>query len=208
MGPDQSSERHVFDTITTNSGDLIAQSQSRLEVGCISTISTQGGFNKLFFDIASDPIYRPRIWGLRSNPSDVFETRFSVRQDVHHREGIWHPELVAGNSPLGNNTVSESRYVRVGNLITVWGYIVLGSKTGATGDLKIRGLPLRSADRFGQWSSGTTSFGYAAPPAGTALALPHGSYDISILGKTHADIQNGADIRFSLTYETDEDSLW
>lgn len=210
MGPGESSERHVFDTITTNSGDLIAQSQSQLEVGCRSTDSTQGGFKELFYEIASDPFYRPKIWGLKNNnPNSIYEVRFTERMDVRHREGFWTPTLSAGGSSLGTNLVPEqSRYIKIGNLVTVWGYLVIGNKTGATGDITIGGLPFASADRFGQWSSGTTSFGYSAPPAGTALALRHGSYEISIPGKTHTDIQNGADIRFSLTYETGEDSLW
>lgn len=207
MGPDQSHERHVFDTITTNSCDLIAQSQSRLEVGCLSTTGTQTGFNRLLFDVASDPINLPVIWGLQLNPPDIFKNKDMKRADVVHTEGEWSAVLKAGGSSLGVSS-TLSRYIRVGNIVTVWGYIVIPTKTAATGALTIDGLPFRSKDRFGQYSAGMIAFGYLAPATGTPLVLENAKYEISIPNKTHADIQNGADIRFELTYETDTDSAW
>lgn len=211
MGPDQSHEKHVFDTITTNSCDLIAQSQSRLEVGCLSTIGTQAGFNKLLFDVASDPINRPVIWGLKRNAGDIFPNKVMKRSDVYHTEGEWIPELKAGGSSLGTNSAASStgnRFLRIGNKVTVWGIIQIPTKLGATGALTIDGLPYISRDGWGQFSSGIISFGYFAPVVGTPIVIESGKYEISIPNKTHADIQNNADLRFNITYETDAESLW
>ncbi|AXH76957.1 MAG: pectate lyase superfamily protein [Caudoviricetes sp.] len=207
-GPDQNNERHMFETIAGNAADLIACKDSRLEVGCLKTNYTQNGFNRLFFDISTSSfIYKPIIWGLTFKAGETFNSDYITRKDFYNSSGGWGPELRAGGASLGTQS-NRGRWVRQGNLVTVWGYLTVSSKNAATGSLTITGLPFVSRDDFGFFAGGIISYAYNSPTAGTPIRIAHNSSSIEIIGKTHADIQNDADLRFSLTYETTENSLW
>lgn len=86
-------------------------------------------------------------------------------------------------------------------MVTVWGYLTVSSKNAATGSLTIAGLPFVSRDEFGFYAGGIISYAYNSPTAGPPIRIPHNSTSIEIIEKSHTDINNDADIRFSLTYE-------
>lgn len=47
-------------------------------------------------------------------------------------------------SPTAGATTGTGRYVKVGNLVTVWGHVQDIAVTGAAGDIRIKGLPFLS----------------------------------------------------------------
>src|SRR5688572_30350818 len=65
-------------------------------------------------------------------------------------EGSWTPTLQFGGASVDiAYTTRVGRYIRAGNLVTVWATIVLSSNGSSTGDATISGLPLTSSNVSG-----------------------------------------------------------
>ena len=62
-----------------------------------------------------------------------------------YEQGSWTPVAdFATTSPTAGATNGTGRYVKVGNLVTVWGHLKDIAVTGAVGDIRIQGLPFTS----------------------------------------------------------------
>jgi hypothetical protein len=131
-------------------------------------------------------------------------------------EGTWTPALSAGGASFGYTT-QEGYYRRVGNMVTVWGWITTSSFTiDASATLVFTGLPFTSDSDgsipytgtigFSQgWSTTTTPVAIRVTngsSAGTFLkhdsSDPRGNRDIQI---NEADLAAGTNaVQFTITY--------
>jgi len=70
-----------------------------------------------------------------------------------YEEGSWTPGWGVASGSVTANSNSSGRYRKVGDTVTVWGYISYQSSSGASGNLWVTGLPFTSSDGFGQGSA-------------------------------------------------------
>ena len=126
-----------------------------------------------------------------------------------YETGTWTPEIV-GSTTAGSysSTIKIGAYTKVGQMVTVWGYFLGSSGTGA-GDLNITGLP---------FSIATDAVGVIQ--ANEGLVYPSGAVDACLYGSGGTTLQvrcNRSDgttyskmlyptsatyVRFTLTYRT------
>lgn len=121
-------------------------------------------------------------------------------------EGTWTPVLTIGGSSAGiTYTVQQGNYVRVGNMVTVWGHITLSSKGGLAGALLITGLPVPAQDPEGDCApfvNQATFTGYVIGRAGANFSyvsfwIINGGAVTQLAG---ANISNTFDLAFHLSY--------
>jgi hypothetical protein len=86
-----------------------------------------------------------------------------------YEEGTWTAALVAGASL--SMSVNVGYYTKIGNLVTVTGYIATTGLNGASGSLFMNGLPFTAVDNDGAYSGCAAGYGddYAIT-AGTTVA--------------------------------------
>lgn len=208
QGPDQQHGRYSFETITTCKGHLIWSFNARLDVNAVNNNYTQGGFGNLIGDLINTigPEFRPKISGLLRKSSDVFTDEHIQQAGLVQRAISFTPTILCGGVSAGPQTQHTGRAIRIGTLVFVSGRVVLDAKGGATGLLAIGGLPWRVRDFFGHHGSGSVSFSFSSnlPNSGSILDLQNGGYEGFLRGHTDADLLDGAELRFSAVYETDE----
>jgi hypothetical protein len=139
----------------------------------------------------------------------------------HYHEASWTPAFAFGGATTGiTYTTQVGRYVRVDDLITLWGSIVLSNNGSATGAVTITGLPYAASTVSGQVFSGTVGFAgnVSAGGAGLAISVASGASAIDLwllegdlnddyLGATQEGnvvFENVSTIHFSLSYRTDD----
>lgn len=67
---------------------------------------------------------------------------------LRQTNGTWTPVFTPGSGTLPL-TLNRSGYVRTGNLVTIWMYVIIGTATGPpSGTLVISGLPYAAANNF------------------------------------------------------------
>ena len=77
-----------------------------------------------------------------------------------YEEGTWSPVVTDGSNPMTmHGSYDEGYYTKVGNLVTVTGYLLTSSKGAATGNIKITGLPFTIANSHGAFSGGGAAYG-------------------------------------------------
>ena len=67
-----------------------------------------------------------------------------------YEEGTWTPGWGVAAGSITANANSSGRYRKVGDTVTVWGYVSYESNAGAAGSIWVTGLPFTSGDGFGQ----------------------------------------------------------
>jgi len=84
-----------------------------------------------------------------------------------YEEGNWTPDLTFGNANTGvTYAVRTGRYVKVGRLVTLQGYVSLTSKGSATGFARMAGLPFVPENTAGVYTSCTTFWLTVVPTSG------------------------------------------
>ena len=62
-----------------------------------------------------------------------------------YEEGTWTPVLTFGGAAVGMTGTFTGNYTKVGNMVTIWGKVVLTAKGSSTGNALITGLPYTKA---------------------------------------------------------------
>jgi len=76
-----------------------------------------------------------------------------------YEEGTWTPGIdAAGSSPTVTYTTQSAYYVKIGNLVHVWGNINVSTISGGSGQIVITGLPFTVADKIS--ATGVDGMGY------------------------------------------------
>ena len=117
-------------------------------------VESDGNTHGLFVDagnnrvgiLNSSPATALDVTGAISTSSGLYvggTTSSNLLDD--YEEGDWTPEAqFATTNPTAGATSGTGRYVKVGNLVTVWGHVQDIAVTGAAGDIRIHGLPFLS----------------------------------------------------------------
>lgn len=127
-----------------------------------------------------------------------------------YEEGIWTPVIIGVTSAgVGTYLIQQGVYTKIGNLVTVAGYITWSAHTG-TGETRISGLPFTV--NSSQIGSAQAAYLYASDfNAGTSatalMGIPDsGGTTIILRGyinngtRVIPPMNTSGDIRFSLTY--------
>ena len=126
-----------------------------------------------------------------------------------YEEGTWSPEIV-GSTTAGSysGTIKVGSYTKVGQVVSVWGYFLGSSGTGA-GDLNISGLPFTVASDAVGVIQGNSGLVY---PSGTTDACLYGSGGTTLsvrCNKSNGTVfsnmtypTSATYIRFTLSYKT------
>jgi hypothetical protein len=136
-----------------------------------------------------------------------------------YHEASWTPALAFGGSATGiTYTTQVGRYVRVDDMITLWGTITLSNNGSATGDVTITGLPFAASTVSGLVQAGVVSKAANITFSGAGLAVGVASgtsvLDLNVYtgdsgsgtsAYTHSTgVTDTASISFSITYRTDD----
>jgi hypothetical protein len=99
-----------------------------------------------------------------------------------YEEGNWTPTYIVASGTITANANTSGKYVKIGKVVYVWGFISYASNSGASGAVTIGGLPFTSGSAFGQgnrsggvytianflWTSNSPNFGNI-PSGGTTI---------------------------------------
>lgn len=207
QGSDQQNAYFEFDTITSNSGDVLWASQARITIEARNHNYTQSGFNKLvnFLNTAGVRAYVPVFRGVYLNPNDFIPaTSFRTLAD-EYSEGGWYPILGFGGTAAGTQSVTTGKWIRNGRLVTAKFSIRIPTLSGATGNAAISGIPFMPENVDGtDFMGGVVAFSFNAPAGMLAQVQPgvQGIYLTNNAGsiQTQAGFSNGCDIRGYVTY--------
>jgi hypothetical protein len=87
-----------------------------------------------------------------------------------YEEGTWTPAWSVSGGTITANSNTSGKYVKIGRVVYIWGYISYQSHTGSpTGALSVTGLPFAAGQIYGQQNYGGffthwTSLWTANPP--------------------------------------------
>ena len=140
QGSDTDYHNIHFDTITTNTGDILWSSLARVNISASGHNQTQGGFHNLvnFLNTGGSRNFTPCFRDIFKNASDTVND-YAIRYiATDYNEGGWTPQLTFGTNPAGTHTLQYGRWVRVGRMVFVTYRVVL-SKGAATGNASITG---------------------------------------------------------------------
>jgi hypothetical protein len=137
-----------------------------------------------------------------------------------YEEGTWTPTISIGGGTTGITfSLNDGRYIKVGNLVTVFGVFNMSSKGSLTGAVLVTGLPFT----VNNWSGATSLDGggsYAGyftgtstiyggigvvPSGGSTFAFLYAQASSGAIGHTQlnqGDINNNFQLRFSTSYYT------
>jgi len=131
-----------------------------------------------------------------------------------YQEGTFTPVLTpAGGTITPNASYTGGRYTKIGNLVTVNGCVYVTSVAAPTGALSITGLPFVSKAGTTEYRAGsifaTDLNATATQPLMLAMTPSSATLNLAKLvsGVQTAmapDVKAASDIRFSITYQTDE----
>ena len=114
-------------------------------------VESDGNEHALFVDAGNN-----RVGILNSSPATNLDVTGAISTSVglyvggtvtanlldDYEQGSWTPVAdFVTTSPTAGATTGTGRYVKVGNLVTVWGTLSNIAVSGAAGDLKITGIP-------------------------------------------------------------------
>lgn len=133
-----------------------------------------------------------------------------------YAEASWTPSIEFGGSATGvTYTTQVGRYIRVGDLITLWASFVLTSNGSGTGAATINGIPFAASTISGavfvgtvsNWSNISTDnvpFSCSILSAGTVINLLrwNGAGSDASAAMTEADIDDDATFSIAITYRT------
>ena len=136
-----------------------------------------------------------------------------------YEEGDWTPEIGGITSdPTSISHANDAKYIKIGNICHLWGFIAIQALSGGSGQLRITNLPFVCAT----WTTSTAINGSGVVPYWSGM--PTGSYYITcwaFRGATEArfnrtttaetnmqnlnitDLDSSCDFRFMLTYPTE-----
>jgi hypothetical protein len=121
-----------------------------------------------------------------------------------YEEGDWTPTWIVASGTITANSNTSGRYVKIGKVVYIWGYISYESNSGASGAVTIGGLPFTAGSGFGQSSNrsgGTYTIGnsfftsnspnFGNIPAGGVSITPFISTATGGTSLTFADFNTG-----------------
>ena len=118
-----------------------------------------------------------------------------------YEEGSWTAAVVpaSGSVTMGNSTC---RYVKIGNVVTVNGYISISSVSSPSGQVTITGLPFSSNVSTAYWAGfspadNLSTKNKAYLPSNSSTAFTYAQYNEAALG---ASLTNGWTMVISLSY--------
>ena len=82
-----------------------------------------------------------------------------------YQEGTWVASLVGSTAPPTTAVTVTAKYTKIGRLITVQAYFANVNTTGATGTIRVNGLPFTSGSDHYYGTAGQNSLGTAVPIA-------------------------------------------
>lgn len=207
-GPDTQNESYSFDTIVTSTAYLLYQKNARMRVS-VARHAGQNGYSRVIGDLINTigELGVPTFNGVKLTGSDVFTDQSIAYGGIRQRQGEWTPIPKFGGANADSGTGTKvGRWVRIGNMVTVTGYVTIQTLNGS-GAFTIDGLPFRIRNFFGLDAAAVIAFANATP-ALTRGRGQAGGYTILFDGITNSGFANGANIRFQMTYETDEGGPW
>jgi hypothetical protein len=123
-----------------------------------------------------------------------------------YEEGTWTIGLEFGGASTGITTnANQGKYTKIGNQVTVTGYLALNNKGSATGAANITGLPFL-VNSYGGLSMYMAQVTFADVPMGYSNT---GTFNIPLRESTNAgvasnltdaDFANNSEIIFTMTY--------
>lgn len=132
-----------------------------------------------------------------------------------YAEGTWTPsfDAISGTSPTLTYTQQLGRYIRVGNLVTLWGRVVVGTVTSpGSGNLRIVGIPINATDVANGYFSGVVSLTSAwannAPEhlvmqaTGVGIAVRYRASTTADGPVSLANLADSCAMSFTITYPT------
>ena len=130
---------------------------------------------------------------------------------LQYAESTWTPSVAFGGGSSGvTYSVRSAGYIVTGNLVHVWGRILLTSKGSSTGSMTITGLPFAIGNTLGTRGAGSVGFfsNGSSLPAGLNLGFNGGGSVMNVRGfntggsadVTNANVANNTEIQFSATY--------
>ena len=130
-----------------------------------------------------------------------------------YEEGVWTPVIGGAGGTSGQTYVTQAGlYVKIGQLVVLYGSIELSAKGTITGNVVISGLPFTSLTLANLFSVGGVSFRdlatswgsiFAATQSNSAVALVRGIQSPAITNDTAlttTDIANNSKFSFTLAY--------
>ena len=70
-----------------------------------------------------------------------------------YEEGTWTPTWIVASGTITANSNTSGRYVKIGKVVYIWGYISYESNSSASGAVTVGGLPFTAGSGFGQASN-------------------------------------------------------
>ena len=67
-----------------------------------------------------------------------------------YEEGDWTPTWIAASGTITANSNTSGKYVKIGKVVYIWGYISYQSNASASGAVSVSGLPFTAGSGFGQ----------------------------------------------------------
>lgn len=131
-----------------------------------------------------------------------------------YEEGTWTPVLNFGVSAgVSSYAIQNGTYTKIGNTVTVRGYIAITTKSAATGAASLNGLPFATKTGASNFSTGyiymaansiTGAPSCYISPANTTVNLGQTNGSTGHSALTNANFVNGGgDLIFQATYLTD-----
>jgi hypothetical protein len=221
----------------TSDGELLRLSKAGTTVGSIisdsGSIMLGSGDVGVYFDAASDRILPVNITtgSARNDAIDIggnphrFKDLYlsggvylggtgAANKLDDYEEGSWTPTAKGGSTVITVNA-SEGYYTKIGQRVTVHGFMDTGTLNGATAGFKMEGLPFAvkgQNTRTGIEASGTVSYwaGFATAVNSVSCMAVDGNHIalVGLLGSTATaatdlsavHVGQSADFRFSITY--------
>ncbi len=127
-----------------------------------------------------------------------------------YEEGTWTPTLTFGGSSSGMSTTgSAGYYTKLGNIVTISGYLVMPTKGSSTGDAVMGGLPFTISNNVAAYAAvavrlNTVSFANFPQATGTINDTTIQVGEITeagvITSLVDTNFENGSSIMMNMTY--------
>ena len=129
-----------------------------------------------------------------------------------YEEGTWTPTLnFGGASGVTNYALRNGTYTKIGNTVSIRGYISITTKSSATGEATLTGLPFTTRGINTEYSSAyiyMASNNYTGAPtcyiagSSTSANLGQTNGTTGFTSFSHNNFVNGGDMIFQATYQT------
>jgi hypothetical protein len=132
----------------------------------------------------------------------------TANQFDDYETGTWTPVFSTSSGSITMGSASAGYYLKVGDLVTVWGRTNTSSYSSPSGTLEVTGLPFQAGDAstYGWGAAINGTWGWSDHPK-TIYAVPNTSklrmWDSGTNGITGADmLSSGNNMFFSVSYRT------